>query len=285
MVQTVYIDLYFLINFSMDFLCFFLTAKLLSVKLPFGRTLVAAALGGVYANLALFLPVSTLFALFIDMAACALMCTVALLRPREVRRLPLYILVYIAISMVLGGAMTALFHLFNRLELPLGDAEPDGISVWLFALLALVSGLITHLCGRFFSKRSARRHAELHIGYNGSSRALHALCDTGNLLREPISGKPCIVVESDRLRGLLPADLLGAAKEEHAPSASLLSRYTGRIRLIPAQSATGNRMLLAFRPDRVTVDSGHGPHEVDALIVPTVLSNTADALLPPELLL
>ena len=67
MTQTVYVDLYFLINFSMDFLCFFLTSKLLSAKLSFGRTLVASTLGGIYANLALFLPVSVFFSLVIDM--------------------------------------------------------------------------------------------------------------------------------------------------------------------------------------------------------------------------
>ena len=44
--QTVYVDLYFLINFSMDFLCFFLTAKLLDRRLGIGRGLIGAALGG-----------------------------------------------------------------------------------------------------------------------------------------------------------------------------------------------------------------------------------------------
>ena len=282
--QTVYVDLYFLINFSMDFLCFFLVARLLSFKLSFPRTLAASVLGGIYANLALFLPVSTLVALFIDMVACALMCAVALFRPPEARRLPLSILVYIAVSMVLGGAMTALFHLFNRLPLPLENGDSDGISVWIFALLAIAGGLITHLCGRFFSGRGSRKHVTVVMEYEHHTCTLTALCDTGNLLREPISGKPCIVVDCDRLRGLLPADLLTAAKHEETPSATLLSRYAGRIRLIPAHSATGARMLLAFRTDHLTVDSGRGPHEVDALVVLSPLASTADALIPPELL-
>ena len=86
MEQTVYVDLYFLINFSMDFLCFFLLSKLLSVKLSFGRTIAASLLGGLYANLALFLPLSSLPALLLDMAACTLMCAVALLRRHEGKR-------------------------------------------------------------------------------------------------------------------------------------------------------------------------------------------------------
>ena len=285
MEQTVYVDLYFLINFSMDFLCFFLLSKLLSIRLPFWRTLAASALGGLYANLALFLPLAALPSLLVDMGVCTVMCAVALLRRHEMRQLPLYALVYVAISMVLGGTMTALFHLFNRLELPLELIGEDDISVWLFALLAIVGGLLTHACGRFFSKRGARRHARLTIEYRGRVCTVHALCDTGNLLREPIGGKPCIVVDVERLRGVLPNDLLDAAVRGAPPSPALCARYAGRIRFIPATSATGERMLLAIAVDAVSVDSGKGAHAVDALIVPSPLGDTAEALIPPELLL
>lgn len=283
--QTVYVDLYFFINFSMDFLCFFLAARLLSQKLSLWRTLLAAALGGIYANVALFLSVSALAALLIDMAVCAILCAVALLRPHEGRRLPLFVLVYIAISMVLGGVMTALFHLFNRIELPVADTAPDGISVWLFSALALVSALLTHLCGRFFSRRTARREAILTLTFEDRVRTLSALCDTGNLLREPISGKPCVVVACERLRGFLPDDLLAAARADQTPDTTLLERYAERIRLIPAHSATGSRMLLALRVDRLMLDGPNAPHEIDAIVVLSSLADTADALIPPELLL
>ena len=285
MVQTVYVDLYFLINFSMDFLCFFLCAKLLSFRLSFPRTVAAAAIGGLYANLALFLSISAIPSLLLDIAACALMCAVALLRRGNVRRLPLYILVYTAVSMVLGGVMTALFHLFNRLQWPIDNIADDDLSVWLLTLLAIAGGLITHLCGRFFSARGARKHVSLSLHDGGHSLTLSALCDTGNLLRDPIGGKCCIVVDCNRLHGFLPNDLLAAAQSTSPPQATLLSRYVGKIRLIPAQSATGRRMLLGIRIERITVEHHGSIREVDALIVPTALSGTADALIPPELLL
>ena len=74
MEQTVYADLYFMINLSMDFLCFFLTAKILSIKLHVWRALMASALGGAYAVAALFFTVGKLAALLIDMAFCACLC-------------------------------------------------------------------------------------------------------------------------------------------------------------------------------------------------------------------
>ena len=61
--------------------------------------------------------------------------------------------------------MTALFHLLNRSPLSEGleTVEGDGISVWIFALLALISGWLTLLGGRFFATRSARERAQVFV--------------------------------------------------------------------------------------------------------------------------
>ena len=157
--------------------------------------------------------------------------------------------------------------------------------MWFFALLTIAGGLITHACGRFFSKRGARRHAHLSIEFHGRTCTVEALCDTGNLLRDPIGGKPCIVVDARHLKGIIPADLLTIASKEAPPPPNVYARYAERIRLLSATSATGTRMLLALRVDRVTVDGKNGAHTVDALIVPSSLGGTASALIPPELLL
>ena len=155
--QTVYVDLLFMINFSMDFLCFLLTSKLFGIKLSLGRSILAAAMGGVYSVAALFIGVGRGAALLIDVATCALMCAICFGGKKKNRSLPIYILTYLAISMMLGGVMTALFNLVNKLELPLPQNSSDGISVWMFAALALISAGVTLLGGALFKKRSIIR--------------------------------------------------------------------------------------------------------------------------------
>ena len=145
MEQTVYIDLYFLINFSMDLLGLFLAAKLLSYRTHPLRSALAAALGAAYACAALLLIPSGLVGLLADIAACGAMSFVAVKRKGNLRQVGAYAVVYTAVSIVLGGAMTALFSLFNKLgfnELS-GEGVSDGISVWLFALLAGISGVLS----------------------------------------------------------------------------------------------------------------------------------------------
>lgn len=287
MEQIVYADIYFLINFSMDFLCLFLAAKLLATPFSFGRALAAAALGGLYAIGALLWALSPLPALLLDMAACTLLCAVAFLRLGHHKAFALTVPVFIAVSMVLGGVMTALFHLLNRWQLPLSDIAPDGLSVWTFALLAGVSGLITYLSERFFRRRTAARRASVTVSLFGNRVTLTALCDSGNLLHDPLGGKPCIVTDVDALRPLLPTALADAAAQNAPPPVTLPAPLRARLRLIPTHTATGEGLLIALRPDTVTIDTGKGARTVDALVALSPLSERADgtaALLPTTLI-
>ncbi|MBE6531025.1 MAG: hypothetical protein E7679_02885 [Ruminococcaceae bacterium] len=286
--QTVYVDLLFMINFSMDFLCFFICAKILGRKLSVGRAVAASAVGGIYSDLALFISVAYLPSLAIDLAVCVIICTIAFWRKGRVRELPLYILVYFAISMALGGFMTAIFNLLNKADLPLEGTTSDGISVWMFALLAALSALLTLLGGRFFRRKASQKSAELSVTYNGKSVKLLAMTDSGNLLREPIGGKPCIVADISALEGIIPRALTLAAREKRFSAIERLSPEDARrVRMIPIKTAGGEGALIALKADKITIERGDGSEVLDALIALSDIKNSADgkeALLPPELL-
>lgn len=287
--MTVYIDLLFLINFSMDFLCFYLTCVILHRKFSTARVFLASSAGGAYSVAALFIEAGEVVSLVADILVCASLCAIVFLRRGVKESFLLCFAVYFAVSMALGGFMTALFNLLNRLELPLDEIEPDGISVWTFALLAIISALITLFGGRFFLHRASGKRAELEITYGGKSERLCALCDSGNLLREPISNKACIVADTDALQRILPTALFFAAKKgDIGEILSLGGADMRSIRIVPARTAVGESGLIAFRPQRLTIDSGRGAREIDALVVLTKLEKSAEgalALVPSELMI
>lgn len=287
MEQTVYGDLFFLVNFSMDFLCLFLTARLLHRRLSLPRALIASAVGGLYSVLALLLPLGRWTALLADAAVCGLLCILTFGERKKQKQLPLCALVLVAVSIALGGLMTALFYLLNRT--PLSGAmggEGDGISVWAFALLALISGVLTLLGGRLFGRRAGRKNALVTVTYEGRERCLRAMTDSGNLLKDPLGGRPCILVEPRALRGILPEELLKAAESE-PPSVGAISHKHGKnISLIPTATASGSGLLLGIRVERITVDLGEGAVEVDAMLAlcrGALCADGNEALLPAEL--
>ena len=286
--QTVYVDLLFMINFSMDFLCFFITARILSLPMSLPRMLLASALGGIYSDIALFIRLGAIPSLMLDILVCVILCAIAFLKKGNSSSLPLYIIVYFAISMALGGFMTAIFNLLNKADIPLESGASDGISVWAFAALAAVSGALTLLGGRFFRKKSAQTHAEVEVFYAGRRARLSAMIDTGNLLREPISGKPCIVADTSSLSGIIPESLARAAREGKISAIGHLSQSDSKnVRIIPIKTALGDGVLIALRAEKVTVNTGKGTRAIDAFVALSDIKKSADgseALLPSEIM-
>ena len=188
--------------------------------------------------------------------------------------------------------MTALFNLLNTLDLPLDALKNDseGIPVWLFALLAAVSGAATLAGGRFFREKQSNKSARVEISYGGRSVSLCALCDNGNLVRDPISGKCVIIGDLASLRRILPEQIIRAVRENNPSHISgLPPEAARRLRLIPATSVGGASVLYALSADKIVVRTPDGKeHESDALFAPAPIGGSAkgyEALLPSELLI
>lgn len=252
MVRTVYADLLFLINFSMDFLCFFLVSRLFSRSISLPRVLLASTVGGLYAVFSLFLPFRGLLLLFCDASACAVMCLIAFLRRGiSASRMMTEILIHMGISMALGGVMTAVYSLLNEAGISkLLKNDSDGISAWIFLLLAAVGGGATMLGSRFFRRNVEQRYFSVTVGLCGKERTFRATVDTGNALRDPTSGVPAAAVSVSALKGFLPPEICRTAQENPIKCfSSLPEEYRSRARLLPVRTVTGEGMLLAFRTD------------------------------------
>ena len=290
MEQTVYLDLLFLVNFSMDFLCFYITARIIGIKFSALRVGLAAAVGGIYADAALFLPIGAPWSVFIDAAVCVAICAVAFRKKGE-KGLVLASVVYFSVSMALGGFMTALFNRLNRMgfnEAVLGEEDGDGISVWLFLLIALVSAILTLIGGRFFRSRSSVGSVKVELTYGKGKATFSAVVDSGNFLRDPISGRPCIVVDSSLLADIFPPKLLKMAERGELCALGEGDENIKRsIRLVPSATAVGEKMMIGVRTDKIRIDSGRGFCESDAIVVISriaYLRDGARALVPSEIL-
>ena len=284
--QTVYIDLYFLVNFSMDLLCLMITASLLHRRVSRLRAILAAAVGGAYAAGALLLGFSGFWGFAMDALAALVLCAITFHTKktspwRTLKSVPILLLS----SMTLGGVMTTLYNLLNQLHLPLESLQGDGLSVWIFALVTAVSGVATLHGGHFRKQAQKADHVTLQVTLFQKSITLRAMVDSGNLLRDPVSGKNVIVADLNRLSPILPPALFHACRTGKT-DAWLSSHEQARItRLIPASGATGNRLLIAIVPDALSITAKKETYAADYLIAPTLLGEHAqgfDAIIPTE---
>ena len=114
-ILDVYADLFFLINFSMDYICLYITGKILKIKVTAAKYVISSVLGGLYSVIALFLNVGAILAFIIDILICIIMTAICFYHKGDkVKNIITSSLLYIGISMLIGGVMTAIFNLLNK---------------------------------------------------------------------------------------------------------------------------------------------------------------------------
>jgi stage II sporulation protein GA (sporulation sigma-E factor processing peptidase) len=250
--------------------------------------MLASAFGALYACVALLVGLRGVWSILADLAICLIMCAIAYYRPKEARAVAIDALVYSAVSILLGGAMTALFYFFNRMGLDrlLGSEEDaDGVSVWLFALIAIAGAIGTAFGGRLMRKKATRRACRVSITLGGRTVTLDGICDSGNLLREPISALPCIIIDPEYLDELVGRGDARAVIDRRIEDLS--EGICRRVRVIPMRTVGGESVGYGIRADRVRVELGRETRSVEAFILAAnepISADGARALVPSELL-
>lgn len=287
--QTVYADVLFLINFSMDFLVFYICARLAGRRLYPFRSALASALGGAYGVASLFIDTNGFITSVCDVAALIVICCVAF-ASKNMRLRDFFgrCILFALISSILGGIMTALSSMLERSGFASLEYESgDDISVWLFALIAAAGGAAAFVGGKRMKRIAAAKSADVEIRMNGKRIVIRAMTDTGNMLTDPLSGRAVALCELNAIENLFPAEMINYWRNGEF-SSGICSEIASKIRFIPARGALGGKtsLLAAVEPDAVTVINDKGKREADILIAPVPYNLSAGesrALLPPGL--
>ncbi|MBQ8397402.1 MAG: sigma-E processing peptidase SpoIIGA [Clostridia bacterium] len=273
MEQVVYADVLWLIDFSMDLLALGLAGRMAQREARGWRLCAAAALGGVWSVLALLGGWDGALGLVLDLAVAAGMSLLAFGRASP-GRFALTLGSFFLATLLLGGSMTALANLFA------GEAEA-ATSGGGFFLLALAGSGIT-LLGTHLRRRAAPRRVTVTVTLGERTLTLDALTDSGNLLRDPVTGRGVIFVAPRRLGVLVDAPLRGVLLAQRVEAmADLPAADARRLCLVPASTVQGRGMLLALRPDSVSAAG----EPCAALICPMADAHGRDydAILPADL--
>ena len=111
------------------------------------------------------------------------------------------------------------------------------------------------LAGKGFSDECRIKTVDVRIECLGKSNVLTLMCDSGNLLTDPISGKPVILMRKNELLSLLPSELIPFFESSDVGKMSdVPPGHVTAVRLIPSVSVGGDRLLFGYLPKRITVD-------------------------------
>lgn len=282
--MVVYADLFFLTNWSMDYLLLWATARFAGVHARWWRLAASSVLGAAYAT-AFVLPAARPLYSASAKAAFSLVMVAVAFPVRSVVQLGRLWGCFVVLSLTAGGGALALAYLC----LPgLGGPFP-GIPSWLVGLAVAVTLAVAARAWGYRRQQDSLAVVSAEVALGPRRVVFPALVDTGNLLRDPFSGVPVLVVEYGTARRLLPEALqpllLGRAEPGEVPQP-----LAERFRIIPFTALGGQRgILYGFRPDRVRVQGEGGWRPVGPVVVgvcPDVLSPQGwyRGLLPREAL-
>ena len=283
MEQIIYGDVYLMVNFTMDYLALYLTAKAIKHPPKPLRIALGASLGALYSFAALFLPDENPLSLFTALAIPFLLILVALGWQGSIRAMLTPLAAFWVISFLLGGAATAVSYLVgkwaDREALIGGQVEPlpGDLPYWSVLLVALLVGALVSFLLR--GRKKIPSTVTLTVGEDAASLSnLTGLVDSGNLLVEPISGRAVILVDRKSAH-FLPPDL--AFLRTGAPPT-----LTPRLRLIPYSTPSGEGILYGYLPKLVKVNGKARSACVAIADLPKgdASPNSKEAILPASLL-
>lgn len=242
----VYADLLFLVDFCMDLACISACERISGAGGVRWRRMLAAAIGGIYSVCSLFIPegaVSVLCAL----VSWQLICLVAFYRRGDslLRQLKLS-LCYLAVNALLGGCVSAVFGLLGRFSYVLPTDLPYAYAdstLRLIFLSASTACLLLYLVTRGLRSVRLDRPEYVKITEFEGSVTLRAICDTGNLLAEPLTGTPCTVISREDLIALGGGCVLSLLEGKF----TLDGIPCGvRVALVPTRTVSGEGIMPAF---------------------------------------
>lgn len=259
--MTIYIDIVLIENLIMNYIILFTTAVVLKIKVNHIRLILASLLGAGYSIIAYMGIIKVYSSIILKIILSVLIIYIAF-NPQNIKKMCKDLLLFYLVSFVFGGAALALIYIIK----PQNILMKNGLFLGTYTLKTVMLGAVVAFCiiiGAFaiiknkISKKDM--FCEIEILINQKKIKTKAMIDTGNMLKEPITNVPVIVVEHILLYSCMPKEILNNLKEimggdfKNIPC-DIQEKYILKLKLIPFSSlGKQNGMLIGIRPEYVKV--------------------------------
>jgi sigma-E processing peptidase SpoIIGA len=246
--KTVYVDIYFLINFCVDVIALAIALYVMKIKCGIKRLVLSGFVGAFYAVLGIIFSDKRYIMPILTLPIFLLMIIIVTNGVSWVRKIK-YASAFLLSEIIIGGFV---YYGFCMLDLWLENYGGSGESLenrnlLTWSVIVLFSygivKIMMHLIGNARSERCVR----VCVGYDGREESFEALVDTGNLV-EDVGGRPVIFITEE-----LAEKIIGEKIDFTKDVTRLDEKIRKRVRFIPVKAIEGTRMLPGFLSDYVTV--------------------------------
>lgn len=261
------VDILFLNDTCMTMILLWATARFANLRVRWGRLVIGGMLGAAYTVILVLpvfhgLPVGLYVLLHLVLNVTAAVGMIRIAFHRLPRRKFFKTLGYLyLITFLAGGSALSIYFLTgtNPAQWIQDWVRLSDARTWLY--LAAVSAALA--VGRYGWNLVRERlykeeyHFQCTIWLEDRCTAVRGLLDTGNLLKDPLSNMPVVIVETSVVLGLCPAEVQVILTDPaldviDKADALLRTSWFQRFRIIPYSSlGKEGGLLIGLKPDRV----------------------------------
>ena len=260
--ETIYIDVYFLINFTVDVLALYFASSFSKISTSAPRLLIAALVGALYAVVGVLLIEKSEIMYLLAVLFLVLMVIITSKGVGFSRRIK-YTVAVVIFNVIIGGLVYYGYCLLDNVL----DSD-DFINVGgenknflILALIVLLSIGVLKLFISVFGNTRFERKVELAVVHNGVETRFEAFVDSGNLAVDPFDKTPVMLIN-----GALSKKIFGT--EELVQEGFFGDGYElkKRMRIIPVTFGGEKKILYGIKPDNVYAVVGEKTEKLSIII-------------------
>lgn len=258
--MTIYLDIVFVENIIMNYIILFATGIICKEKIRQIRIIISSIIGSIY-SVAYYITEITLYATIIAKILLSVVMVYIAFSSKNLKKTFKLLIIFYLTSFAFGGCAFAILYYIK----PQNILYQNGKFIGLYPLkIAILGGLLGFLIINIAFKLVKNKlnmediFCNLKICNNGKEQTLRAMIDTGNLLKDPITNSPVIIIEKNKLSNILPKEILENTEKiingKYEFSDEYL-KYASKFRVLPFSSlGKQNGMLLGFKVDKIEVE-------------------------------
>lgn len=273
--MTIYIDVVLIENLIMNYIILFATGIIIKTKVNHIRLVLASLLGAVYSIIA-YMSVLEIYSSIILKFILSVLIVYIAFNPQNVKKMWKNIVIFYMTSFVFGGAAFALIYIIK----PQDILMKNGLFLGTYPLKTIILGTIIAFIVIVTSFKIVKSKiskkdmfCNVKIKLNEKEFEVKTMIDTGNLLKEPITNTPVIVVEHTLLYNCMPKEILNNLENilggdfEKIPE-RIRNEYISRLKIIPFSSlGKQNGMLLGIRPEYAIIKDEENENKINNIII------------------
>ena len=273
--MTIYLDIIFLENFILNLIILYAVGIETKTQMKHIKIILASIIGSFYAIVTYIIKNGFINSIIMKFILSIIMIYISFETKNYKELLKKTVFFYFT-SFAFGGGALAVIYMVNAKKISI----ENGIILGKYTLFTIAIGvtlafIVTIISFKLIKNKISKKDLirNITIKINNKYIKVKAMIDTGNLLKEPITNVPVIVVEDKLFKNTIDEEILDNIENILGGDLSNISetiknKYISKMRVIPFTSiGKQHGMLLGIKAQEVIIEENNETRKLNKVII------------------